>query len=189
MSGWNKSDTSILLSIECKDKDMTKLSVPQIQALHEINAKVAVDLITAKSVTITSLDKRGLIYKGSYIGGVPAWYLTEAGKAAIGLSDNENLPRLDGVEESTEVDADFTPENIARAIEEIESSESDEPAIPFFNRKALRDLRRNQARVNRRMMREQGKRRRKYGADDPKYFRRGYLRMLAETSDTAYDAA
>ena len=144
---------------------MTKLSTAQIQALHEINAKVAVDLITAKSVTITSLDKRGLIYKGSYIGGVPAWYLTEAGKAAIGISDNEELPRLDGVEDIApgESDGDFTPENIARAIEDIESSESDEDPVPFFNRKARREFNRNIARYNRRLMREHGKRVRKFG--------------------------
>lgn len=173
---------------------MSKLSTAQVQALHEINAKVAVDLITAKSVTITSLDKRGLIYKGSYIGGVPAWYLTEAGKAAIGISDNEDLPRLDGVEdiapgESIEVTGSYAGGHSQEQILELlgeDVPESDEaPIIPFLNRKALRDLRRQQARYNRRMMREQGKRRRKYGADDPKYFRRRYLRMLADTSELA----
>lgn len=150
---------------------MTKLSTAQIQALHEINAKVAVDLITAKSVTITSLDKRGLIYKGSYIGGVPAWYLTEAGKAAIGISDNEELPRLDGVEESNEsVEAELLAEMsedkaaIIREEMETEFSESDEaPVIPFFNRKARREFNRNIARYNRRLMREHGKRVRKFG--------------------------
>lgn len=156
---------------------MTKLSTAQIQALHEINAKVAVDLITAKSVTITSLDKRGLIYKGSYIGGVPAWYLTEAGKAAIGISDNEELPRLDGVAESNEsVEAELPeweqellaemPEEKAAIIREemeTEFSESDEYPVPFFNRKARREFNRNIARYNRRLMREHGKRVRKFG--------------------------
>lgn len=158
---------------------MTKLSTAQIQALHEINAKVAVDLITAKSVTITSLDKRGLIYKGSYIGGVPAWYLTESGKAAIGISDNEELPRLDGVAESNEsveaelpeweqeLLAEMSEDKAAIIREEMETefseSNEDAPVIPFFNRAARREVRRNVARYNRRLMREHGKRVRKFG--------------------------
>lgn len=126
--------------------------------------------------TYASLEKKGLIHTT-----LDGWALDESFHDKLKAAYSQPEPR--------EIDGDFTPENVSRAIQDIESTESDEPAIPFFNRKALRDLRRNQARVNRRMMREQGKRRRKYGADDPKYFRRGYLRMLAETSDTAYDAA
>lgn len=211
---------------------MTKLSTAQIQALHEINAKVAVDLITAKSVTITSLDKRGLIYKGSYVGGVPAWYLTEAGKAAIGISDNEDLPRLDGVEEilpgeSIEVTGSYAgghsqeqilellgeevqesdeaelPEwkqelltemserksTMIRQEMETEFTEGDEAPVPFFNRKARREMRRNVARFGRRNMREQGKRIRKFGPHDPMYFRRKHVRMMAETSDLVLTSA
>lgn len=131
---------------------MSKLSTPQIQALHEINAKVAVDLITAKSVTITSLDKRGLIYKGTYIGGVPAWYLTEDGKEAIGLSDRVE----DVIVEEDKVDEILT---------ELSTTPWDEeaPTIPFFNRKARRAVRQNSKRFNRKHMREHGKRTRKYG--------------------------
>lgn len=178
---------------------MTKLSTAQITALRDLSQFGHFQPGTRKA-TVQVLVKNALVFEHvAFLSGTDSgvYELTDTGREAIGVK--------------VEDDGDFTPENIARAIEDIESTESDEithildsdgvlktspegeaveaPVIPFFNRKALRDLRRNQARANRRMMREQGKRRRKYGADDPKYFRRGYLRMLAETSDTAYDAA
>lgn len=121
--------------------------------------------------TYASLEKKGLIHTT-----LDGWALDE--------SFHDKLKAAYSQPEPLELD-----EEPVQWDEHLDQEQSDEPAIPFFNRKALRNLRRNQARVNRRMMREQGKRRRKYGADDPKYFRRGYLRMLAETSDTAYDAA
>lgn len=156
---------------------MAKLSDAQITALkdlHEFNAFQA----GTRKTTVQALVKAEMVFESvPFLNGTDSgvYELTDAGRKAIGVEDIA----------PGESDGDFTPENIARAIEEIDSESDEAPTIPFFNRKALRDLRRQQARYNRRMMREQGKRRRKYGADDPQYFRRRYLRMLADTSDLA----
>jgi len=152
---------------------MTKLSQPMIVALHEIHAKTIKSNITVKSQTLTALDKRGLITEGEYVG-EPALFLTNAGKEAIGVKS----------------DGDFTPENIARAMEDINAEsveEGDEvsafqhlvnegvyhPAPFSLNRAARRASRRNQARMGRVIMKAHGKRIKKYGIlMDPEYVAR-----------------
>lgn len=149
---------------------MAKLSDAQIKVLESVHTTGELPKGT-RQTTLTKLREELGFLLITRIGEETNYTLTTEGREAIGIK--------------SEADGDFTPENIARAIEEIDSESDEAPTIPFFNRKALRDLRRQQARYNRRMMREQGKRRRKYGADDPQYFRRRYLRMLADTSDLA----
>lgn len=141
---------------------MSKLSDAQIKVLESVHITGELPKGT-RQVTITKLREELGFLLVTRIGEETNYTLTTEGRKAIGVED----------------DGDFTPENIARAIEDIESTESDDPVVPFFNRKALRDMRRNQARVNRRKMREQGKRRRKYGADDPKYFARKTYTLAA----------
>lgn len=139
---------------------MSKLSDAQITALRDL-AEYGHFQTGTRKATVQVLVKNELVFEHvAFLSGTDSgvYELTNTGRETIGLT--------------AEQDGDFTPENIARAIEDIESTESDGPVVPFFNRKALRNLRRNQARANRRKMYDQGKRRRKYGADDPKYMAR-----------------
>jgi hypothetical protein len=142
---------------------MTKLSQPMIVALHEIYAKAIKSNITVKAQTLTALDKRGLITDGEFTG-EPAIFLTDAGKEAIGIVTlAEILPGE--TEESQEVKAeDLTLHEITEMLVG-ESVEEDAP-VPYFNRKARREFRRNVARYNRGLMRLQGKRAREYGAQN-----------------------
>lgn len=74
-----------------------KLSVPQTQALHEIYAKAEVSTLTSRKNTIQSLEKLGLIEEGEYLGR-PAYFLTDAGKEAIGIvTYDEVIPGPDNV--------------------------------------------------------------------------------------------
>lgn len=123
-----------------------KLSDAQKNAVVEL---LSGGFTTAKPNTIKSLENKGLIKFWD------GWELEESFKAELKAAYSQPEPR--------EADGDFTPENIARAIEDIESSESDEDPVPFFNRAARREVRRNVARYNRRLMREHGKRVRKFG--------------------------
>lgn len=181
---------------------MAKLSDAQIKVLESVHTGNTLPKGTRQTTVDILETKENMIYLDQGV-----WRLTEIGSAAIGVehkrSPNEILPG-----ETAEVTGSYAGGHSQEQILELlgeEVQESDEvthvldsdgilktsplgehveaPTIPFFNRKALRDLRRQQARYNRRMMREQGKRRRKYGADDPQYFRRRYLRMLADTSE------
>lgn len=154
---------------------MSKLSDAQIKVLESVHATGELPKGT-RQATITKLREELGFLLVTRIGEETNYTLTTEGRKAIGVAE----------------DGDFTPENIARAIEEIELDEepvqwdehldqeqTEEPAVPYFNRKALRDLRRDQSRFNRRKMREQGRRRRKYGADDPKYFARKVYGLAA----------
>lgn len=163
---------------------MAKLSDAQITALkdlHEFNAFQA----GTRKTTVQALVKAEMVFESvPFLNGTDSgvYELTDAGRKAIGVED---IAPGETVEVTGSYAGGHSQEQILELLGE-EVQESDEaPTIPFFNRKALRDLRRHQARYNRRMMREQGKRRRKYGADDPKYFRRRYLRLLADTSELA----
>lgn len=74
-----------------------KLSVPQTQALHEIYAKAEVSTLTSRKNTIQSLEKLGLIEEGEYLGR-QAYFLTDAGKEAIGIvTYDEVIPSPDNV--------------------------------------------------------------------------------------------
>lgn len=117
--------------------------------------------------TYKALESRELIVKSD-----EAWELEKGFKTEIMEAINRPEPR--------ETDGDFTPENIARAIQEIddeydnhpmmtpeqeqsvESVEEDAP-VPFFNRAARRAFRRNIARFNRSVMRLHGKRTKRFG--------------------------
>lgn len=141
---------------------MTKLSDAQITALTDLHKYNTFQQGTRKT-TVQALVKAEMVFESvPFVNGTDhgTYELTNAGREAIGIK--------------TEADGDFTPENIARAIEDIESSESDEaPIIPFFNRAAKREMRRNIARMGRATMRNHGKRIRKYGILlDPKYVAR-----------------
>lgn len=127
---------------------MTKLSDAQIKVLESVHATGELPKGT-RQATLTKLREELGFLLITTIGDETNYTLTTEGREAIGIK--------------TEADGDFTPENIARAIEDIESSESDETPIPFFNRAARREVRRNVARYNRRLMREHGKRVRKFG--------------------------
>lgn len=127
---------------------MTKLSDAQIKVLESVHATGELPKGT-RQATLTKLREELGFLLITTIGDETNYTLTTEGREAIGIK--------------TEADGDFTPENIARAIEDIESSESDEDPVPFFNRAARREVRRNVARYNRRLMREHGKRVRKFG--------------------------
>lgn len=133
---------------------MTKLSDAMVQALREIQET---GNSTARNQTLTALVKRGLAFVHSPEGTeeVSGFSLTDDGRKAIGVEDIA----------PGEVDGDFTPENIARAIEEIDA-ETDEAPVFHLTRRMKREARRNIARYNRRLMRLQGKRARKYGAEN-----------------------
>jgi len=157
----------------------SKLTDPQKNAVINI---MSGGTETIRPATYKALESRGLIVKNG-----EAWELE--GSFYTDLMDAVRVP------EPREVDGDFTPENIARAMADIEAEVDDEydnhpmltveqerslqsdegTIIPFFNRKALRALRRAEGVLNRRKMREQGKRIKKYGADDPKYWSRVYF--------------
>lgn len=160
---------------------MTKLSDAQIKVLESVHTTGELPKGT-RQTTLTKLREELGFLLITRIGEETNYTLTTEGREAIGVKVGEQV-----AEWEKELLAEMPEEKAAVIREEMEDefTESDEPAVPFFNRKALRDLRRQQARYNRRMMREQGKRRRKYGADDPKYFRRRYLPMLADTSELA----
>lgn len=143
---------------------MTKLSDAQIKVLDSVHTNNVLPKGT-RQATVDILDtKENLIYSDQGV-----WRLTESGSIALGV------PHKRSPNEITEV--------------EQEQTESDDEPVPYFNRKARRESRRNRARANRRAMYNQGKSIKRYGAHDPKYFRRAHLRMLAQTSDSAYDAA
>jgi hypothetical protein len=130
--------------------------------------------------TYKALESRGLIVKNGEV-----WELERE-------FDREIMVAIDRPVSREESDGDFTPDNIARAMadieldaESVEDIEGPEIFIPRINRKMLRDWRRNEARINRRAMREQGKRRKKYGAHDPKYFDRQADKLLAGFVDAS----
>jgi hypothetical protein len=145
---------------------MSKLSEAMQTALYRIHDHA---WSGANPRTVDALIKRGLLVQKA-----DRPVLTDAGREAIGVGGG--------------ADGDFTPENIARAIQEIDS-ESDEAPVPFLNRQTRREVRRNVARFGRRNMREQGKRIKRFGPHDPMYFRRKHLRMMAETSDIVLASA
>lgn len=162
---------------------MSKLSDAQVKVLKSVHTTGELPKGT-RQATITKLREELGFLLVTKIGEETNYTLTTDGREAIGA------------------DGDFTPDNIARAISEINAEldtnpwdetapESDDDAVWFTvpNRKDRRDVHRAMARLNRKRMRDQGKRRKAYGADDSQYFRRKYVRMVAETSDTAYNAA
>lgn len=115
---------------------MTKLSDAQIKVLESVHATGELPKGT-RQATLTKLREELGFLLITTIGDETNYTLTTEGREAIGIK--------------TEAD------------EDIESTESDEDPVPFFNRKARREFNRNIARYNRRLMRLQGKRARKYG--------------------------
>lgn len=127
--------------------------------------------------TYKALQSRELIIKKG-----ESWELEAYFKAELLNAIDRPEPR--------EVDGDSTPENFAQIIAEVDEEYdnnpmSDEhdvaalpeaPYIPFLNRAARREVRRNIARANRRQMYDQGKRIKKYGVlIDPKWASRFYF--------------
>jgi hypothetical protein len=163
-----------------------KLSDAQKNAVVEIYGG-GTNPINAR--TLKSLEKRGLIEMR-----LDGWSLSDTLTDEIRVAVRTPEPREEiqpdetvaltgsysGGHSQEEIMAAFGEED----TQEVQESVEPEVFIPRFNRKMLRDLRRSQARANRRRMYDQGKRTRKYGADDPQYFRRKYLRVLSKTENT-----
>lgn len=112
--------------------------------------------------TYKALQSRELIIKNG-----EAWELESSFKAELLAAIDRPEPREAELPEwEQELLAEMSEDKAALIREEMETefSESDEaPIIPFFNRKARREFNRNIARYNRRLMREHGKRVRKFG--------------------------
>ena len=119
---------------------MSKLSDAMIQALREIQET---GNSTARNQTLTALVKRGLAFVHSPEGTeeVSGFSLTDDGRKAIGV------------------------DNIAPEETVEDTSESVEAPVPFFNRAARREVRRNVARFNRSVMKLHGKRTKRFGAN------------------------
>lgn len=145
---------------------MTKLSTAQITALkdlHEFNAFQA----GTRKTTVQALVKAEMVFESvPFLNGTDSgvYELTDAGRKAIGVEDiapGESIEVTERHKAEAREEFEAISEEIADKAMDLESDEA--PIIPFFNRKALRDLRRQQARYNRRTMREQGRRIRKFG--------------------------
>lgn len=143
---------------------MTKLSQPMIVALHEIHAKAIKSNITVKAQTLTALDKRGLITKGEFTG-EPAIFLTDAGKEAIGVVTLAEILPGETVEVTGSYAGGHSQEQILELLGE-DTPESIEVPVFKLTRRMVREARRNIARYNRRLMRLQGKRAKKFGAEN-----------------------
>lgn len=128
-----------------------KLSDAQKNAVVEL---LSGGFTAAKTNTINSLEKRGLILnvQGS-------WMLEPEFHAELKAAYSQPEPR----EETTvdEIVAELDKGNPWNA-ESVEPQE-DAVVLPFLNRKARRDLSRHAKRINRKRMRDHGKRVRKYG--------------------------
>lgn len=134
-----------------------KLSDAQKNAVVEL---LSGGFTTAKPNTIKSLENKGLIKFWD------GWELEESFKAELKAAYSQPEPREAELPEwEQELLAEMSEDKAAIIREEMETefSESDETPIPFFNRKARREFNRNIARYNRRLMREHGKRVRKFG--------------------------
>lgn len=134
-----------------------KLSDPQKNAIVEIYGG-GTNPINVR--TLASLEKRGLIEMR-----LDGWSVSDS------LADEINQA-VRGSEPREEVTA-------GEDLGEVEA----ELFVPKFNRKMIRDLRKGQARANRRAMYNQGKRRKMYGADDEGYFRRKAEKAYSDMVD------
>lgn len=114
--------------------------------------------------TYASLEKKGLIHTTP-----DGWVLDESFHTELVAAYSKPEPREEPTawESLGEIPAKPEPleldEEPVQWDEHLDQEQSDEPAVPFFNRKALRDMRRHQARTNRRQMREKGKRIKRFG--------------------------
>lgn len=116
--------------------------------------------------TYKALQSRELIIKNG-----EGWELEASFKAELLAAIDRPEPREAELPEwEQELLAEMSEDKAAIIREEMETefseSNEDAPVIPFFNRAARREARRNIARYNRRLMRLQGKRARKYGAEN-----------------------
>lgn len=142
---------------------MTKLSDAQIKVLESVHTTGELPKGT-RQTTLTKLREELGFLLITRIGEETNYTLTTEGRKAIGVEDiapGESIEVTERHKAEAREEFEAISEEIADKAMDLESDEA--PIIPFFNRKALRDLRRQQTRYNRRTMREQGRRIRKFG--------------------------
>jgi hypothetical protein len=142
--------------------DKYKLTDPQKNAVVDLLSEA--DAI--KTVTAKALERKGLVHWTEN----GLWELDESFHTELKAAYSQPEPReveeiLPG--ETIEITGSYagghSQAEILELLGEEDTKSVEAPVIPFFNRKARREFRRNIARYNRRLMRLHGKRARKYG--------------------------